>query len=250
MSVALRCPFLGQKPGFMMMRSRLVLLERISRRYQTKTLPIRLGSTELLFTRIAEPDKVLDDAVAYEERRRNSPNPDQFATPTMPYWAELWESAQALAQIVARTPISGVRVLDLGCGMGLAGAAAAAMGAHVLMADLETTPLLLASLNTLAWQNRVRVRRVNWQTDRLEEQFDLILGADILYERAQWEYLDPFWRAHLAAGGAVMLGEPGRSTADQFGQWAADKGWQVDESAEPFSEMVKSARIFRLKLFR
>ena len=42
------------------------------------------------------------------------------------------------------------------------------------------------------------MRRLNWQTDRLDERFALILGADVVYERAQWEYLEPFWKAQLA----------------------------------------------------
>ncbi|HMB95930.1 MAG TPA: methyltransferase, partial [Tepidisphaeraceae bacterium] len=78
--------------------------------------------------------------------------------------------------------------LDLGCGMGFAGMAAAAMGANVTLADIENDALLFARFNTLTWKNRVRTRQLNWQADRLDEQFDLILGADVLYDRSQWEF--------------------------------------------------------------
>jgi predicted nicotinamide N-methyase len=221
------------------------LTERIGRRFRLATGPVRMDGLELPFTRIAEPDRVLDEAVAEEDRRMRAGGRGQ--PPRMPYWAELWESALAVGQVVGREVTAGISVLDLGCGMGLAGAAAAARGARVMLADLESSALLLARLNTLPWRHRVRARRVNWQRDRLGERFDLILGADILYERSQWEFLDDFWRAHLAEAGVVLLGEPGRQTGDGFAAWAGGRGWSVVESAERIEPAGKSVRIFRLR---
>ena len=39
----------------------------------------------------------------------------------LPYWAELWPSALALARVVARRPLTGRRTIELGCGLGPAG---------------------------------------------------------------------------------------------------------------------------------
>ena len=46
----------------------------------------------------------------------------------LPYWAELWPSALALARVLARRPLTGRRVLELGCGLGLPAIAAALAG--------------------------------------------------------------------------------------------------------------------------
>jgi len=224
----------------------LKLQQRIARRYQTRTVRLRLDDLELPFTRIAEPDRVLDEIVALEERRRSTPA-DQHEPPRVPYWAELWESALGLAQAIGRVNIAGKSVLDLGCGMGLAGAAAAAMGARVLMADIESSALLLARLNTLPWHERVRIRRVNWQLDRLGEQFDFILGADILYESVQWPYLNDFWQTHLTPIGTILLGEPGRQTGDLFPAWAQQRGWAIEQSTEQIEHDNKTIRIFRAR---
>ena len=132
--------------------------------------------------------------------------------------------------------------------MGLSGTVAAAVGYRVLFADLEPPALLFARLNSLPWSQRVRTRRVDWRTDRLGERFDLILGADILYERKQWDHLEPFWRAHLADGGAVLLGEPGRRTGELFVDWVRDRGWVLEEFAEPVETRSKPIRLFRLTL--
>jgi predicted nicotinamide N-methyase len=134
----------------------------------------------------------------------------------------------------------------LGCGQGFAGMVAAAMGANVLLADLEPDALLLARLNTLAWRDQVRTRRLNWQTDRLDESFDLILGADVLYDRTQWNFLEPFFRAHLRPRGTVLLGEPGRQTGDMFPDWIERRGWKLETMQVQIGTRPKPIRLFRL----
>src|SRR5262249_19814352 len=47
----------------------------------------------------------------------------------LPYWAELWPSGLALARHVATCEVRGLRVLELGCGLGLPALAAAHGGA-------------------------------------------------------------------------------------------------------------------------
>ena len=79
-----------------------------------------------------------------------------------------------------------------------------------------------------------------------DERFDLILGADILYERKQWEFLNEFWKAHLAEGGTVLLGEPGRQTGELFVPWIRQRDWNLHESAEQLPNSAKRIRIFRL----
>jgi predicted nicotinamide N-methyase len=135
--------------------------------------------------------------------------------------------------------------------MGLTGTVAAAMGADVTFADLEAPALLFARLNSLPFDptgRRTRTHRLNWQTDRLGRRFDLIIGADILYERAQWDFLEPFWRAHLARDGSVLLGEPGRPTGEMFGEWITARGWQIEEFAEPVTTRPSPIRIFRIRI--
>src|SRR5262245_14598570 len=53
----------------------------------------------------------------------------------LPYWAELWPSALALARMVAARALRRARVLELGCGLGLPSLAAALAGGRVLATD-------------------------------------------------------------------------------------------------------------------
>ncbi|HSZ58753.1 MAG TPA: hypothetical protein VK797_23995 [Tepidisphaeraceae bacterium] len=260
------------------------LLWRIHRSYATHTQEVQIGGVNFPFTRVADPDVVLDRVAAEADRReRLTGRRENDQDIHLPYWAELWDSALGLARFIAREglrpgekiapdpifrpgPIfrppdregekigSGAifslprraAVLDLGCGMGLSGTVAAALGAQVMFADIETPALLFAQLNSLPYRSRVTTRRLNWRTDRLARSFDLILGADILYERAQWEFLEPFWRSHLSAGGVVLLGEPGRQTGELFIEWIRLRPWQLRLFAEPAPERPKPIRIFEL----
>lgn len=252
------------------------LLWRIHQRYQTVTQSIQIGDLQIPFTRIADPNRVLDEVAEEEDRREKISGRRQTGDSLhLPYWAELWDSALGLGQYLvgegARgkgrgaskknpsvlapcpsplVPISTPSVLDLGCGMGLAGTAAAAMELHVLFVDLEAPALLFAQLNSLAYasRTRTRTRQLNWQKDRLDEKFDLILGADILYERAQWQFLEPFWRAHLRPGGSVLLGEPGRQTGDLFVNWITQQGWRLARHEEAIQTPPRVIRIFELTL--
>jgi predicted nicotinamide N-methyase len=224
------------------------LLTRIHRVYETESKVRHVGDLDISFVQIRDPDRVLDQVAAEEDRlervRGHRTNEDQLH---LPYWAELWDSAVGIGQMLARlrADFAGRSALDLGCGMGLAGTVAARIGMRVLFADLEPPALLFARLNSLLDAPRVRTRRLDWRRDRLDERFDVIIGADILYERKQWDFLEPFWRQHLAPGGRVLLGEPGRQTGDQFVEWITPRGWHLERHVE--ETPAKRVRVFELR---
>jgi len=227
------------------------LLFRIHRRYQTVREIVTVAGLTFPFVRIADPDVVLDQVAAEEDRlEKLSGRRTDGDRLHLPYWAELWDSARGVAELLPDWRGIGaehVSVLDLGCGMGMAGAVAAKLGFSVLFADLEPDALLFARLNSLAEPARVRTRRLDWRTDCLGERFDLILGADILYERKQWDFLEPFWRLHVKPGGLVILGEPGRQTGDLFQPWIRERGWTLDIRHELISTRPTPIRIFQLR---
>src|SRR4030095_2414799 len=65
----------------------------------------------------------------------------------LPFWAELWPSGTALATTVAGQDLGGRRVLELGCGLGLVGVAAALAGARVLSVDRSPEAITIAAAN-------------------------------------------------------------------------------------------------------
>jgi hypothetical protein len=87
---------------------------------------------------------------------------------------------------------------------------------------------------------------LDWGKDRLDEKFDLILGADVIYDRAQWPALEKFWLAHLAPGGTVLLAEPNRRSGDVFHEWLGGRPWSVDISQCPIAGREQPIRLLRL----
>ncbi len=228
------------------------LLARIHRRYQTVTEPITLGGQTLNFTRIANANRVLEEVAAAEDSAEAQTGLRKEGDALrLPYWAELWDSASGVGEWLLRSNLvnADTDALDLGCGMGLTGCLMAAAGAKVMFADLESSALLFARLNSLHSPRRTRCRALNWRTDQLHQRFNLIVGADILYETGQWPHLERFFREHLAEAGVVILGEPHRPGGDRFAQWIQDRRWRLFQFSTPLpaSPEKKPIRIFRLE---
>jgi predicted nicotinamide N-methyase len=148
-------------------------------------------------------DELIDEAAFDEE---------EF----LPYWAELWPSGLALARQVAAREVRGQRVLELGCGLGLPALTAALRGAEVLATDWAEDAIELLRQNAERNGVLLRVARVRWSDPEpllRAAPWDLVLGADLLYESRNAEQL-----ASLLPqlGGEVLLAEPGRPYAKEF----------------------------------
>jgi predicted nicotinamide N-methyase len=208
------------------------LIARIRREFAISQEILQVAGRELAFTRVADPEAVLDEVCRQETLREQGLVPRR--EPRMPYWAVVWESALGVAEHLAardgQSPLAGRRVLDLGCGMGLVGAVAAMLGAETTLGDIDTAALLFARLNTLPWAERCTVIRCDWQADALPGAFDLIVGADVLYDLDQWPHIEAFARRRLAPGGVLLLGEPGRPKAELIAEWLEARGWTVSAS--------------------
>lgn len=126
----------------------------------------------------------MDRAFNPEETRRILEEP--------PYWCFCWASGLVLARWLAEHPewVRGKRVLDFGAGSGVAAIAAAKAGAlEVVACDLD--PLAIEACRANAALNEVTL---SYSPDFFAEadRFDLIIVADVLYDRANLPLLDHF----------------------------------------------------------
>lgn len=108
------------------------------------------------------------------------------------YWCFCWASGQVLARYILDHPdvVAGRRVLDFGCGSGVAAIAAARAGAkQVVACDLDPDALLATRIN--AQGNGVQLDYSDdFFADR--QHYDVILVADVLYDRANLPLLAKF----------------------------------------------------------
>ena len=121
-----------------------------------------------------------------------SPEETRLILEEPPYWSFCWASGLVLARWLAERPewVRGKRVLDFGAGSGVAAIAAARAGAaEVVACDLD--PMALSACRANAELNGVIL---SYSADFFAEQdrFDLIIVADVLYDRANLPLLDQF----------------------------------------------------------
>ncbi|KQQ64411.1 methyltransferase [Pseudomonas sp. Leaf127] len=151
-----------------------------------------LGDAQLVATPLPGTDLRLWLIDADNMNRAFSPEETRRILDEPPYWSFCWASGLALARFLAahREWVAGKRVLDFGAGSGVAAIAAARAGAlEVVACDLD--PLALAACRANAALNGVEL---GYSADFFAEanRFDLILVADVLYDRANLPLLDQF----------------------------------------------------------
>ena len=150
----------------------------------------------------------------------------------LPYWAELWPSARALAAAVAAEPsLDGAAVVELGCGLGLPSLAAAAHGARVLATDWAPEALPFVAENARRNGLAVELLECGWAEPQqivAAGPFALVLASDVLYERANVALLVALLPRLVAPGGHVLLADPGRPALEAFLGALAGAGWTVE----------------------
>ncbi|WP_297056892.1 methyltransferase [Thermosulfurimonas sp.] len=123
---------------------------------------------------------------------------------SFPFWARLWEAAIVLADFVA-TLKPPRKILEIGAGLGVPGLAAAAFGHEVTLTDYEDVPLDLirrsARLNGL----EVRVSRLDWLNPEDLGEFEVIIGAEVVYAGRLFQPLLDIFRRYLLPGGEIYL---------------------------------------------
>jgi predicted nicotinamide N-methyase len=193
-----------------------------------EVVPLRGHDLRLLRPRDAE---ALLDEQAFER--------EEF----LPYWAELWPSALALARTIAGRALRGARTLELGCGLGLPSIAAALAGGRVLATDWSAEAVAMTAANAERNGARLDTLVCSWTEPEpllARGPWDLVLASDVLYEARNGEALLELL-PRLAR--EVWLADPGRPAAAPFLD-AAGRDWTVSSSPAP---ELPAGAVYRLR---
>lgn len=162
--------------------------------------------------------------------------------PIAPYWSVLWRSGVALARELDGAPLGGLRVIELGCGLGLPSLTAARAGATVLATDESPEALTLVARNAHANGLRVQTATVDWtEPEQIADRapFDVVLASDLLYENAA---VAPLLSLLPRLAPVAWLADPGRPAVDMFLEQVGRRGWTVE------TRLRDAVRIHRLRL--
>ncbi len=145
--------------------------------------------------------------------------------------------------LAARPVLAGERILEIGCGLGLASLVGHRRGADVTASDKHPLagPFMVENvrLNALA---PLKYRHGHWSASVPQRQcaiddglralsgcFDLIIGSDLLYERDEGGGLAAFIRRHAAPGAQVWIVDPDRGNRAAFNRHMAALGFAMHE---------------------
>jgi predicted nicotinamide N-methyase len=166
-----------------------------------------------------------------------------------PFWAYAWAAGCALARVLLDEPglVRGRRVLDFGCGGGVTALAAARAGAREVVAN-DVDPWALATLALAAERQDLRVTPLLADLTRQARrafEFDVVLCADLAYERGAAAPERAFLRAARLAGARVLAADAERAYFDAGGlRLLAEYRVPVPRDLEGVEERV--ARVYEL----
>ena len=150
-------------------------------------------------------------------------------------FGQVWPSGRLLAEAMSRFDINGKRILEIGCGLGLASLVLQRRGADIVASDIHplAEPFLAynAAYNALP---AVPYRQLSWSIPLPAlGHFDLVIGSDVLYERDHAAQLVAVLDRHTHAGSEVLITDPGRGNSALFTRALAARGFSVTEERCP-----------------
>ncbi|PAU66524.1 hypothetical protein BZL41_01285 [Pseudomonas sp. PIC25] len=175
-----------------------------------------------------------------------------ISSASWPLFGQLWPSGEALAQTMSRYHVQGLRILELGCGLGLSSLVLQRLGADITASDYH--PLAGDFLQRNAILNElppIRFQRCDWALEYAGlGLFDLIIGSDLLYERDHPGLLAGFIARHSQPSAEVLIVDPGRGNSAPFSRAMLAMGYQqqadhcnvLDDPESPFKGRILNYR--------
>ncbi len=144
-------------------------------------------------------------------------------------FGQVWPSGELLALAMVTHLVAGKRVLELGCGLGLASLVLRRRGVEIVATDhhplAEVFLAYNAALNDL---DAVTYRHMDWMTgSEGMGRFDLIIGSDVLYERAPALALAVLLPSLARPSCEVVISDPSRGHAGVFTRGLAEHGFHL-----------------------
>ena len=149
-----------------------------------------------------------------------------------PLFGQVWPSAQKLADLMQVWEFGQRRVLELGCGLGLASLVVHRRGGNITASDCH--PLTEAFLRANLLLNHLpamRYRTGNWtRPNPALGLFDLVIASDVLYEPAHAQQLSAFIECHTPHRAEVLIVDPDRGNRSAFKRCMDSLGFALRET--------------------
>lgn len=175
-----------------------------------------------------------------------------ISSATWPLFGVIWPSGEVLARLMSDYDVQGKKILEVGCGIGLASLVLNHRMADLTATDHHPDVANFLSVNTaLNTDPDIRFVRTAWSDSNTElGEFDLIIGSDVLYEHEHAEQLAGFIDDHAKLQCEVIIVDPGRRQQGRFRKQMARRGYAYFEIQSNEREMLSQPFAGRIMNFR
>lgn len=205
-------------------------------RYQT----LEFGSTDIHLRTLRDNQEFNDDDGAAERLGVSSA--------AWPLFGIIWPSGQVLAHQMVNFEIANKRILEVGCGVGLASHLLNYRNANITATDYHPEAEgFMRENEKLNHTQPIPFVRTGWaDVKSVLGEFDVIIGSDLLYEAEHVELLAHFLAQHAAPVCEMVLVDPGRGHHARFSKAMQQLGFQHSQFkpdtnsylAKPFAGQV------------
>lgn len=155
-----------------------------------------------------------------------------ISSATWPLFGQVWPSSEVLAHLMFDYHLTGQRILEVGCGIGLTSLVLNHRQADISATDYhpEVESFLLENTR-LNHDRTIPFTRTGWGDKKSSlGLFDLIIGSDILYEHEHIDLLSTFINQHAKPRCKVIVVDPGRGNHAQFSKRMVSLGYGHSQS--------------------
>lgn len=158
-----------------------------------------------------------------------------------PLFGVVWDSGEVLAHLMADFEITGKRILEVGCGIGLASLVLNHRNADITATDYHPEAESFLEENVLLNKGcAIPFFRTGWEDDECGlGSFDLVIGSDLLYERNHVALLAGFIEQHANLHCETVLVDPGRGHHANFSKKMMSLGYSHNQAPPGNSEYLE-----------
>ncbi|MBF0468047.1 MAG: methyltransferase domain-containing protein [Desulfamplus sp.] len=163
-----------------------------------------------------------------------------ISSATWPLFGIIWDSSLVLAHFIFDFDIIGKRILEVGCGIGLASLLLNNRLADITATDYhpEVESFLIENIKLNKGKN-IPFVRTGWEdVDSGLGKFDLIIGSDLLYESNHGTLLSGFIDQHAKQVCEVIVVDPGRGHHARFSKKMMKLGYSHKQNKPDHTEYL------------
>ena len=155
-----------------------------------------------------------------------------ISSATWPIFGLVWPSGEILARLMASYDIDGRRILEMGCGIGLASLVLNERMADISATDVHPRAEDFLQHNTQLNNGRhIPFLRTAWEDNQVDRFgiFDLLIGSDLLYEQDHPKFLSMFIKMYAKPNCEVIIVQAQRGYRRKFQYRMETLGFVVSE---------------------